>query len=440
MKGTGMKITEKGRARKWLVAAGVLVAVAAAAGYIGIRTQASGGPADKTPDVSQPRAPSSDAVHTYKLVRTDMVRTILVTGELTAARSRDITAPETHGGFSNAVTFLAIEGAPIKQGERLVEFDPSALLSQKAEAERRLEEAKLRIDKTRADLEASKADLLADVAQADGNMKVAELYAKIPKDLLPANTYQKYQVDVEKAKLAQDKAKERLANLEATTPAQMALAEVERAQAEIDLKKIDGDIAMLSIDAPQDGIVIYGDNWASNRKVQVGDSMFPRQVVVTIPDLLSIQVVALVYDTELPFLSVGMKCDFHLDSIPGRSWTGRILSLTSVANRKGFASQHKVFRAVIQPDKVEPELWKPGMTGRVEIPVSMGPSLLTIPREFLGLAVDGSYFVKKGTDPKTAKIEKLEVGAFNDRLVQVTSGLNEGDIILDPHATTEAKK
>ena len=235
-----------------------------------------------------------------------------------------------------------------------------------------------------------------ELALAEGNLKVAELYGKISQELLPANQYQKYQLDLEKARLALDKAKERLANHEDSIPAQLALVELEREQAEIDLKKIDADLALLEVDAPQDGIIIYGDNWANNRKVQVGDTLYQRMKVLTLPDLSSLQVIGYVYDTEVRFLSAGMTCEFSLDAVPGRVWRGKIASLTSVATRKGFASQHKVFRAVIEPEAVDLAVMKPGMTVRVELPLALASRAIAIPREFLGVDLRGEYYVKKG--------------------------------------------
>ena len=124
-------------------------------------------------------------------------------------------------------------------------------------------------------------------------MKQDELYSKISKDLLPGNTYQKYQLNVTKSKLSLQKAKENLDNFEKSYASQMALVEIKRSQAEIDLKKIESDMLLLKIDAPQDGILIYGDNWTSNRKIQPGDSLFQGMEVASLPDLSSMQVVGL---------------------------------------------------------------------------------------------------------------------------------------------------
>jgi len=267
-----------------------------------------------TPEKKPAVAPKEQ---TIKSTQADVVKKFFVTGELRAASAIQISVPRIRSSFASVVTYLAPEGSQIKQGERLVEFDASTLTSQMSEFERRLDEAKLKIEKTKADLEAQRCDLLNGVAQAEANLKVAELYAKTPPELLAANTYQKYQMDLERGRLALNKAKEQLDNFDKSRPTQMALVDIEKAQAEIDLKKIEGDVALLRIAAPQDGIVIYGDNWASNRKIQVGDNLFPGMPVVELPDLSSMQVIGFVYDTELRFLNKGMRCSFSLDAAPG---------------------------------------------------------------------------------------------------------------------------
>jgi multidrug efflux pump subunit AcrA (membrane-fusion protein) len=377
--------------------------------------------------------PKQEKTGFFTVSTADVVRTLLVTGELRALRSRDILVPDVRRSFGAAITFLVPEGSHVKQGQRILEFDTSSTLSQKAEAERKLDEAKLKIEKTKADVEAQRCDLLNELVLAEGNLKVAELYGKISRELLPANQYQKYQLDLEKARLALSKAQERLANHEESIPAQLALVELEREQAEIELKKIDADLALLEVDAPQDGIVIYGDNWANNRKVQVGDTLFQRMTVLTLPDLSSLQVIGYVYDTELRFLSPGMTCEFSLDAVPGKVWRGKIASLTSVATRKGFASQHKVFRAVIEPEALDLAVMKPGMTVRVELPLALASHAIAIPRELLGVDLQGQYYVRKGTDPRTAAIQPVKVGVFSDRLVQIVEGLKAGETIVSVH-------
>jgi HlyD family secretion protein len=425
---------EKKAMKESIALAAVLAAAVFLASSFGLRhasAQSPGVSAGKSkdqPPVSEAAPQTKLAV--YKVGRGQIDKELVLTGELRAQNSVSITAPDIRSSFSNMVTFLAPEGAQIKKGERIVEFDDSSLLSQKSEAERTLDEAKLTIEKTKADQEAQRCDLLNSLAQAESQLKQDQLYGKISKDLLPGNTYQKYQLNLEKSKLALQKAKENLDNFEKSYASQMALVEISRSQAEINLKKIVSDMALLKIDAPQDGILIYGDNWQSNRKIQPGDTLFHGMEVVSLPDLSSLQVVGYVYDTEYGSIAPGMTCVVNFDALPDFKIGGRVLSLTSVAGRKGFASQKKVFQAVIQLDKDDYSKLKPGMTARIRIPMVLAKEAASIPREYLGYDRQGHSYVLKGTEEKTASRQVVELGAIGDRLVQVVSGVSIGDPLL----------
>lgn len=396
------------------------------------KTQASLPTAASKPVDAKPAA--------YVVKNDQIIRNIVLTGELRAERSTIINAPRIQSSFSNTVTFLAPEGSIVKKGERIVEFDDSSLLSSKSEAERTLDETKLNIQKKKADLEAERCDLLNSLAQAEATLKQDELYGKISKSLLPANTYQKYQLNVTKSKLSVQKAQEQLANFERSYASQMSLVEINQSQAEINLKKIESDMQLLKVDAPQDGIFIYGDNWQSNRKVQPGDSIFPGMEVASLPDLTSMQVVGHVYDTEYSVLKPQMRCTVKLDALPSYKVGGTVVSLTSVASRKGFASEKKVFQTVVRLDQVDVSVLKPGMTARVNVPLVLAKNAAAIPREYVGVDGQGRNFVIKGTEPKKATIQYVKLGAIGDRVIQAVSGVSAGDSLLPLQRLAEVRK
>ena len=386
------------------------------------------------------KAKETKATDVYMVASSDITRIIIITGELQSTSSREILVPVTKQSSFSTITFLAPEGTEIQKGERLLEFDASSLLSQMAEQQRTVEEAGMNIEKKKKDLEASRCDYLNTVAQAEGQLKIAKLNADIPKDLQPANTYLKYQTDYEKAKLSLDKAKEQLANFEASYDSQLKLTELSRSTNTIALKRMESDLALLSIDAPQDGVVIYGDNWQANRRYQVGDMAFPGQPVVILPDLSSMQVNGFVYDTELQYLAPGMACEIHLDAVPNKFWRGKIRSLTGVATRKGFATTQKVFKAIITVDTVDLNFMKPGMTARAEITLSMAADVPAAPRPYFGLDAQGRYYVLKETGPKTPPETVLVMtGVFGDHLVQILSGIGVGERILPAQKMSEMK-
>ena len=389
---------------------------------LGVGTKAKEDPLPASPTTVGPVKP-------YVVANAKIMKNLVLTGELKASRSISITAPNIRSSFSNMVTFLAREGKQIEKSERIVEFDDSSLLSQKSEAERTLDEAKLTIEKTKVDQEAQRCDILNTLSQAESQLKQDQLYAKIGKDLLSANDYQKYQLNQTKSQLEVDRAKAQLENFEKSYSSQMALVEINKSQAEINLKKIVSDMSLLKIDAPQDGILIYGDNWQSNRKVQTGDTMFQGMEVASLPDLTSMQVIGYVYDTEFSSLAPDMRCEISFDALPGYRTSGRIVSLSSVAGRKGFASQKKVFQATIQLDKVDSQM-KPGMTARINVPKVLASEALAIPREFLGVDTQGKSFVLKKLDEKKSQKQVISLGVLGDQMVQVASGVSAGDLLL----------
>jgi multidrug efflux pump subunit AcrA (membrane-fusion protein) len=434
------------RLRLWRRSAVIAAGVLACAALIGpARTSAQnpglgGGKATTAEPPIVQADPSVKKLTEYVVKADEVLRDIVLTGELKAERSIMINAPRIQSNFGNTVTYLAPEGAVVKAGELIVEFDDSSLLNSRSEAERTLDENKLNIAKKKADLEAQRCDNLNTVAQAEASLKQAELYGKIDKSLLSANDYQKYQLDVLKATLSLEKAREQLGNFEKSYDSQMALVQIQQSQAEISLKKIDSDMTMLKIYAPQDGIFIYGDNWQSNRKVQAGDNIFPGMEVASIPDLESMQVIGYVYDTEYGKIKQGMPCTVTLDALPGVEVGGRVVSLTSVAARRGFSSEKKLFQTVIRLDKVDSSVLKPGMTTRINVPLVLAKGVPAVPRAYVGADSQGKEYVIKGTSAKTADTQFVELGSIGDNLVEVKSGVSVGDKLLPIQRLAEVSK
>jgi multidrug resistance efflux pump len=328
------------------------------------------------------------------------------------------------------VTYLAPEGAQIKKGELIVEFDDSSLMSEKDEAERSLDEKLLNIEKKKMDLEAQKADLLNSIAQAQSQLEQDELYGNISKDLLPANTYQKYQLNLEKSKLSLEKAKEQYDNFLQSYDSEMALVEISRSQAEINLKKIVSDMVELKKYAPQDGILIYGDNMVSNRKIQQGDTIFRGMEVASLPDLSSMQVIGFVYDTEYGAITPGTRCEVHFDALPDFKTGGQIVSRTNVASRRGFASEQKVFQVTVKLDKADDPRMKPGMTARIDVPIILARDIIAVPREYIGAGPEGGHYVIEGSDAKNSREQPIVIGSVGDRVVEIVSGVSLGDSLL----------
>ena len=149
-------------------AAAFIVLVAAGLYYQPASAQNPGLKSNKgeTPLPAPAAIPQPEKEKTYTVVREQIDKEIILTGELRAANSTVINVPDIRSSFSNMVTYLAPEGKEVKKGERIVEFDDSSLASSKSEAERTLDEAKLSIEKKKADLEADRCETILRALEA----------------------------------------------------------------------------------------------------------------------------------------------------------------------------------------------------------------------------------------------------------------------------------
>jgi len=71
---------------------------------------------------------------------------------------------------------------------------------------------------------------------------------------------------------------------------------------------------------------------------------------------------------------------------------------------------------------------KPGVSGRAEIVITNLPSVLTVPIQAVTTSRGQQVcFVQRGSIPEQAKVG---VGMYNDKFIEVKSGLKEGDTVL----------
>jgi multidrug efflux pump subunit AcrA (membrane-fusion protein) len=142
------------------------------------------------------------------------------------------------------------------------------------------------------------------------------------------------------------------------------------------------------------------------------------------------QVEGYVFDTEYGSIAPDTHCTVRFDALPDFQTSGKIISRTNVASRKGFATDQKVFRVTVRLDKVDPKIMKPGMTARIDIPVILAKDALSVPREYLGVDSNGAYYVLAGSDAKQTEQQPVVIGTVGDSMVEIVSGLSAGASLL----------
>jgi HlyD family secretion protein len=335
-----------------------------------------------------------------------------------------------------------------------------------------LEDVEGRIESARSDLDALKtrsnwAALMLKKGfytktQADAEESRAEA-ARIA--LKKLETEKRVLVDFTKGRTIQDlsaklaEAKRALERVKSQARAKLAQADADRLakdsiyKQELTRKQENEDeIAKCSLLAPQDGLVVYyvsdqarGGGGSQQSIVAQGEPVREGQKLMQIPDLSHMVVHVRVHEAmvsrlhnekDLTDKSTWQLAQIRIDAIPNRILHGHVKTVDTVAGQQDwFASDVKLYKTVVSIDEPVEGL-KPGMSAEVTISAEESPTeVLVVPVQAIigtiSLGANPKCFVV-GTDGQP-ELRDIVVGMSNQRLVEVKSGLKEGDkVVLNP--------
>ncbi|HEX7152886.1 MAG TPA: HlyD family efflux transporter periplasmic adaptor subunit [Thermoanaerobaculia bacterium] len=363
---------------------------------------------------------TSSAPGELRVKRGELRNDLVLTGELEPARGESLTVPALPN-WQTSIKWLAEDGSAVKEGEKVVELDNSALTNdldaKRNTATQALQELQQREAEWSADLEQKQFEVERKRSEHDK----ARLDAAVPADILSSREYEERQTKLRRTSVELDKARDVYASQRQAVAAERdnLLLRIDKAQREI--ARAEHAIEALVLRAPRDGIVVLRDIPWEGRKLQAGDTVWVGFPIALLPDLSSLRVAAALADVDDGRVAVGMKANVTLDGYPSQSFTGRIESISAVAQESGRQSLRRLFKVIIALDKLDPERMRPGLSARVVVDRGAAKALLA-PRAALDFS---------GKEPLAhlANGEKkaIKVGACNAQECIVTSGLEEGE-------------
>ena len=131
----------------------------------------------------------------------------------------------------------------------------------------------------------------------------------------------------------------------------------------------------------------------------------------------------------------GQPAKIKVDAFPDRQLDGHVRSVAAVASQADwFSSDVKVYQTVVSIDEYVPGL-KPDMSAEVTIQVDPpDEKVVVVPiQAVVGGAETGPTRLVYVITPDGAVERKVEIGLFNDKVVEIRTGLDEGEtVVLNP--------
>lgn len=347
-------------------------------------------------------------------------------GELRPGRTASIVAPPIAGGTLQII-HLAKTGARVKEGDVVVEFDPSEQEYNLEQSRSQLEEAEQQIIKLKADQAVKAAQNKVALLKAQYAVRRAEFRVQ-GNELLSGIEARKNVIDLEDAKRKYEQLQRDVQSRASADAADMAVQNVARMKAQMGMKLAQQNIDNMIWKAPMDGVVVVGQNLESlmsaSGSIRIsstsdipefreGDQVYPGRLVAQIQGTGELEISSKVLETDRGNLAPGQPIDVWMDSAPLKLYRGRIKSIATSASDASSANtttdlleslSTRSFDAVFEVDGNGDPL-SMGVSVRVMLKGNSMADALSIPRQAVFLKdAKNIVYVKKGEDWESREV------------------------------------
>ncbi len=395
------------RNRRILTAAAVTAALACALGPISCSR--SGG--DRT--VRVVKAPFDIKVH--------------ATGQLQSAASFFVGCPAVERLWQYTISFMAPEGKAVQAGDPILTFDARELTQRLQLKQTDLDTSLKELSRMRLQEEQTREDLALKCEEEKVNKQKAARKADYPEGLIAPMDLQKRQMELELANLQEQLAAKRLESQVSGMASRIQVQESKARLLQGEVDRLMRDIQKMNVAAPKPGLVVYTANWDGKKHV-VGDTCWFGETILELPDLVRMQMKAVVLEVQAGRVAVGQPAEVRLDSNPDRVYKGVVSSLGRVFRVKSDSQPAIVFDAVIDLSESDPGLMRPGMAAGVNITVSSKTDVLQVPEAAIVYSDRGAAVWRKGLFSR--ELVTVATGARSAGMVEIVNGLAENDAVV----------
>jgi RND family efflux transporter MFP subunit len=380
-------------------------------------------------------------VPTAIVQRGEFIETVQFRGHVIAEKSVLLKAPSVTGDIQ--IIKLARTGAAVKKGDVVVQFDTSKLVDTLNTRRSDMKQADAEIEQERAKARLLEEQDRTDLLKARYDVERAKLDVS-QQEILS-------QIDGAEKKLALADAEQRLREVESRQKSDQASSQATingkvqaRAKAQADVRRVEADIASMTLRAPVDGVVTLFPNWRAGGvfsdnppEFRPGDRAWNGATIAELPDFSTLQVSTRIEEVDRGRIKSAQTATIRVDAVPDREFQAHIARISALA-KTDFSTwpPPRNFDVTLELDTKDSRL-RPGMSGSGRIAVNRIPGSILIPPAALFSQVGttvvyilaGSKFVQR----------PVVVGPRNEEQLAITSGLSAGEKVAlkDPTLMAE---
>jgi HlyD family secretion protein len=232
---------------------------------------------------------------------------------------------------------------------------------------------------------------------------------------------------------------------ESQAKSSLSSAMLTRDEQQSQVELLEQQIQYCTIKAKAPGLVVYGEGNQSDTMrmmrggggrttggsgmIAEGESVFPGQTIISMPDMSSMVAEVSVHETEVDKVRAGQKATIIMDAFPDMVLDGEVLEVAPLPDQsRGMMNPDtKVYQTLVKINGSY-DFLKSRMSCKVNILVEKYDSVIQVPVQVVANRFSRKIcYIVTSSGPQEREVQ---TGAFNDTFVQIKSGLEEGELVL----------
>ncbi len=232
---------------------------------------------------------------------------------------------------------------------------------------------------------------------------------------------------------------------ESQAKSSLSSAMLTRDEQQSQVKLLEQQILFCTIKAKAPGLVVYGEGSQNDAMrmmrggggrttggsgiIAEGESVFPGQTIISMPDMSSMVAEISVHETEVDKVRSGQKATIIMDAFPDMVLDGEVIEVAPLPDQsRGMMNPDtKVYQTLVKING-EYDFLKSRMSCKVNILVEKYDNVIQVPIQVVANRFSRKIcYVVTSSGPQEREVQ---TGAFNDTFVQIKSGLKEGELVL----------
>ena len=368
-----------------------------------------------------------------------------VRGEVKALRSLTLTVPPRAGEIQ--ILKIVSGGTAVKEGDTVVEFDPTRRRRTFEEQNAALKQADAEVARTRAEARLKEEEGRTRLMRAAYDVERARLEAA-KSEVVAALEGAKKKLDLADKEHALSALRKQVEAERVARAAEIEGFVQKRRTAELEVKDSQSVLDVMTLKAPVEGTVTILANprsrgWfgTGSSEWKVGDRPWAGAAIADLPDLSSVRIISRVDESDRGRLSVGQGARMRIDAVPDKEFEAQVAEISPLAKidfQAGWPPP-KNFDITFELKEVDARL-RPGMSGTVRVAVGHTPDALMVPVR--------ACFTKAGRTVAYVRRfwsfeeRPIEIARRSKTEVVVARGLGAGDKIAlaDPTLSADERR